>query len=495
MKPADAKIREKLKGVRDELATLRADRTRLGKVVEDGRESAADAIDLSNPEFVNDPTFVEFNEANRDYRTCLENIILGEDAEKSLLAMLTGTEPVTGNGSRPAVAPLGSILSPRALLEGSEDYATARSEGIFTSKNKFGTLVLGELCDADGMAAWVGAGASPRFALDYPAAPPADVTVGNTGSAYLVQPDYRGLQPPSFKALTFLDMIPTGTTDSNLIEYVQLKAVPEGAKNVAELELKPQLGIEFEDASSAVRTIAAFMKMSRPSMSDVPGLASMINTLLPREIRRHLEDQCLNGDGTGQNLLGLMNVAGLNTVAGTADDNIADAILRGITTLVLVDESPNFVTLNPITVQDLALSKTTTGEYTFGYPGMYNTPSIWGLAVTQNRTIAEASPLIGDNSAHQLLVREGLLVKTSDNDQDDFVRNRVTVLSETRVAYIVWRPYAFCEVDLTLVPNRSTLSNGGGTRRVGAGGGGELSEGEKDVTTPQRGRRPAPEEK
>jgi HK97 family phage major capsid protein len=295
------------------------------------------------------------------------------------------------------------------------------------------------------------------------------------------------MQAPSFKALTFLDMIPTGTTSSNLIEYVQLKAVPQGAKNVAELELKPQLGIEFEDASSAVRTIAAFMKMSRPSMQDVPGLASMINTLLPREIRRHLEDQCLNGDGVGQNLLGLNNVAGVQVVAGLASDNIADAILRAITALVLVDEAPNFVTLNPVTVQDLVLSKTSTGEYTFGYPGMYNQPSIWGLAVTQNRTIPQGEPLVGDNSAHQLLVREGLLVKTSDNDADDFTRNRVTVLSETRVAYIVWRPYAFCKVDLALVPGQSTLSNGGGAGTLSAGGGDDDED--KTVTTPQRSSR------
>ena len=38
------------------------------------------------------------------------------------------------------------------------------------------------------------------------------------------------------------------------------------------------------------------------------------------------------------------------------------------------------------------------------------------------------------------LLREGVNVRTSDSDQDDFTKNRVTLLAETRVAFPVWRP-------------------------------------------------------
>jgi hypothetical protein len=70
-------------------------------------------------------------------------------------------------------------------------------------------------------------------------------------------------------------------------------------------------------------------------------------------------------------------------------------------------------------------------------------PTIWGLLVSSNRVVPAGNPLVGDSMASTLLVREGINVKVSDSDQDDFVRNRVTILAECRVAYPVWRPSGF----------------------------------------------------
>jgi HK97 family phage major capsid protein len=258
--------------------------------------------------------------------------------------------------------------------------------------------------------------------------------------------------------LSLLDITPTGTTDSNLVEYVQVKAIPQSAAEVAEGALKPEAGLEFEDASSPVRTIAVWQKMNRNAMADMAGLVALVNNLLPYDVRRRLESQMLMGDGAGQNLLGLLNTTGVGSVAGEAGDTIADVILRAITVVVLSDQAPNFVTLNPVTFQNMVISKASgSGEYMFSEPGgifsMYPAgPSIWGLRMTQNRLIDPNKPLIGDSMGHQILVREGVNLKTSDADQDDFIRNRVTVLVETRVAYVVWRPTAFCVADVTPAP-------------------------------------------
>jgi hypothetical protein len=43
----------------------------------------------------------------------------------------------------------------------------------------------------------------------------------------------------------------------------------------------------------------------------------------------------------------------------------------------------------------------------------------------------------------QLFIREGVDVLLSDADQDDFIRNRVTLLAEMRAALAVFRPSAF----------------------------------------------------
>jgi hypothetical protein len=82
-------------------------------------------------------------------------------------------------------------------------------------------------------------------------------------------------------------------------------------------------------------------------------------------------------------------------------------------------------------------------------PGGLVGQTIWGLALTTSRVVPANQPLVGDSMGCSLLVREGVNVKTSDSDQDDFVRNRVTVLAETRLAFPVWRPTSFAIATLS----------------------------------------------
>jgi hypothetical protein len=43
-----------------------------------------------------------------------------------------------------------------------------------------------------------------------------------------------------------------------------------------------------------------------------------------------------------------------------------------------------------------------------------------------------------------ILFREAVTIRTSDSDQDDFIRNRLTILCECRVTNPVWSRSAFC---------------------------------------------------
>jgi HK97 family phage major capsid protein len=247
--------------------------------------------------------------------------------------------------------------------------------------------------------------------------------------------------------LNLLDLIPAGTTDSNLIEYVQITAIPGSAAPVDEMVLKPQEGITAVDATAPVRTIAGWIKASRQSLDDIAGLSTLINTLLPYDVRRAVMAQIIAGDGTGMNLTGIYNTTGVGKPAFVTGDTPADAVLRAMTTVILSFSEPNFVAMNPLDWQDLMLLKDTMGRYIYGTPGQLPgnvvAQTIWGLPIVTSVIIPQGSPLVGDSMGCTLLVREGVNVKTSDSDQDDFVRNRITVLAETRVAFAVWRPSAF----------------------------------------------------
>jgi HK97 family phage major capsid protein len=437
----DNKVRDKLKDVREQLAGARADRTRLRRERDDAREAFGEA-DFSADGDVKITDTREFRDAERAVKElggCDDTIAALEEAEQLILHMLGDSSP-NGHGRTPRLEPAGHGWDGRSMLASSDAYQAAVQGQLFQSRAKFGSIELGPVATREeAVGFWSGSMAAPPGV-----APGADIGTHQ----FAVPIDQRGVIPPLLKPLTLLDVIPTGVTDSNVVQYVQVTAIPGYAAETAELAVKPEEGITFADATANVVTIAGYAKTARQALDDMSGLATLINTQLPYDVRRRLEAQILSGSGTGINLRGILNTTGIGAPASVAGDTVADAIARAMTTIVLSDANPGFVAMNPLTWLDVVTAKASgSGEYMFADPGgiftMFGQSTIWGLRITQNRLLGQTAPLVGDPMGATILVREGVNIKTSDSDQDDFIRNRVTVLAETRVAFPVWRPSAF----------------------------------------------------
>jgi HK97 family phage major capsid protein len=435
-------LRDRLKAIREQISDAR-DRRAAAKKERDSATEKFGQAEHDGP-VTEWAEFAAAQEATRALGAIEDELADLQVAESAILEMLgEAREPVeatTGNGAGGAR----TGWDGHALLaaDGSS-YRRAVEGGVFTSQNKFGTVSLGEIASRDEAVQFLAQGNAPAGPVD------------SSGAGTLIQPDRRGLQPLNLRPLRFLDLIPTGTTDSNSIEYVQVQAIPGTSGPVPEGAIKPEVGLGLADAVAPVRTIAGWIKVNRQAMDDAAGLATLINTLMPYDVRRKIENQVLAGDGTGQNLTGILNQSGLGAPPFVAGDNPADAILRAMTVVILSEADPNFVAAHPLTWQDILLMRegsdtnARAGQYLAGGPFAFTAPTIWGLALTPSTVIPQATPLVGDAMGVTLLFREGVNVKTSDSDQDDFVRNRVTVLAEARVAAPVWRPASFAIADTT----------------------------------------------
>jgi HK97 family phage major capsid protein len=436
----------RLRAVRDEISGAREERASRRTA----RDAARDAFSSAEHEGAVSswPEFGAAQEAVRALGETEDRLADLQQTEQAILSMMgRDNAPVTGADAQRAIETLANARGwdGRALLSADgSPYREAMDRGLFSSTNKFGTVFLGEIAGRDD---------AVRFLSELPGGTPGPVT--STTAAVGIPQDRRGMQPYQLRRLSFLDLIPTGTTDSNSIEYVQVASIPGTAAPVAEGAIKPEQGLSLVDATAAVRTIAGWIKVNRQAMDDMAGLSTLINTLLPYDVRRKIEGQILAGDGIGQNLRGILNTPGLGAPTFVAGDNPADAILRAMTVVILSDADPNFAALHPLVWQDILLMReagaagTRSGQYLAGGPFGSTAPTIWGLTLTTSTVIPQATPLVGDSMGATLLFREGVNVKTSDSDQDDFVRNRVTVLAEARVAFPVWRPASFAIADLS----------------------------------------------
>jgi HK97 family phage major capsid protein len=167
-------------------------------------------------------------------------------------------------------------------------------------------------------------------------------------------------------------------------------------------------------------------------------------------VLRRLEAQVLAGSGTGTDIEGILNVDGVGDVAYTSGALVADQILKGITTVFLADAEATGVVMHPTDWQRTLIAKASgSGEYLSGGPFEMNAQQLWGVPLVPSRAIPQGSALVGDfEIGAQLFIREGVNVLLSDSDQDDFIKNRVTLLAEMRAALAVFRPAAFAVTEL-----------------------------------------------
>jgi HK97 family phage major capsid protein len=90
------------------------------------------------------------------------------------------------------------------------------------------------------------------------------------------------------------------------------------------------------------------------------------------------------------------------------------------------------------------LTKDSLHRYLLAMPGDNAPAMLWGLPVVQAFSMPPGDFLVGNfKLAATLFDREEAQILVSTEDQDNFIRNLVTVLCEERLALVVTRPQAF----------------------------------------------------
>lgn len=194
------------------------------------------------------------------------------------------------------------------------------------------------------------------------------------------------------------------------------------------------------------------MKASRQILDDFSQLRSIIDQRLLYGLAYVEEGQLLNGDGTGQNLHGIIPQATAYAAAFTPDAPTAIDTLRLAQLQAALAEYPaTGHVLHPTDWARIELTKDTTGRYIIGNPQGTIGPTLWGLPVVATQAIAADKFLTGAfRLGAQLFDRWDARVEAGFVN-DDFIKNLVTILAEERLALAVYRPEAFIYGDLGYV--------------------------------------------
>lgn len=238
------------------------------------------------------------------------------------------------------------------------------------------------------------------------------------------------------------DLFSVATISGNAVTYF-MQGDYEGTPAVtAENAKKPQNSTSFTPTTLALSKIAAYIKETDEIVNDAPFLASEVRNSLLYHLGLVEDATLISAVANTQGIMAGTYGAGSGSVAA----NFVDALLYAIKAIKgnsAYDASA--LIINPADMFALQIAKDSNqqyigGGYFFGAYGNggYQVPaSIWGVPVFESNALNAGDALVVAKQAVKVWVKGGVDVKLYEQNEDDAIYNRVTLLAEERIACAV----------------------------------------------------------
>lgn len=207
---------------------------------------------------------------------------------------------------------------------------------------------------------------------------------------------------------------------------------------------KPQSDRDWVKTVVPYTKIAHFYKVPEEYLQDIAWMQSEIAGIGVEELLA-LEDTKALTNSAGGEFLGLNQTfnstaystptALLAKFTGSIEANNYDVMVAAWTQLRIANASSmaNACLVNPGDYAALLLEKDLDGNYVFGSPNQV-VPNLFGVAIVPHNSITTDKFYIGDFNKVKFAVRTPLSVRFFDQDQDDAIKNLVTVVIEERIS-------------------------------------------------------------
>lgn len=252
------------------------------------------------------------------------------------------------------------------------------------------------------------------------------------------------------ESMGVLNLLGREVIEGNTLVYF-VEGAMEGtiATSIAEGAAKSR--VHFADPTQVTVTlekVAAYIKESDEYIDDYGYLASAINGRLLYELNMVRQSKVITG---------LLGTSGIQTIGGTTAVtrkavDIADEIANAIADTMTYSGRPaNAIVMTPDIWKLLRVGKDKEDRYYGGgYFAALHGENVWNLPIVLSNQLTANHVVVGafDTCASLVTKAEGVTVEATNTDQDDFIKNLMTVRAECREKLAVRRPAGF--VDITV---------------------------------------------
>lgn len=269
-------------------------------------------------------------------------------------------------------------------------------------------------------------------------------------------------RPPilnKYEEFHYRNILPRGTMSGEFVTYPKEVATVGGAAAwdygtgaAGVNESKPEIEPKIETYTAKAIWIAGLIKEVPISMlEDIAWMTSFLSNKAQRELIKAEDLQIQNGDGTNQNLSGILtNSVIYNGTKTVFIEELIDAMTRQLKNNF---HSANGAVLTNEVYTDIIINKATgSGEYdlpsvvTVGNDGQLR---ILGRPVFSNTYLdgTGTSAIVGDWNEAQLLMRSMPRLRFFEQNEDNATKNVILVRIEERIALPVFYDNAFIRIN------------------------------------------------
>lgn len=280
----------------------------------------------------------------------------------------------------------------------------------------------------------------------------ADMTVGADFTGEVIPADrVAGYKYDPTRPVHVRQLIPQGSTSSDVIRFVKESGYSNGAATAAEGATLAQSDFDMTASDSNVRKIGTYFRISEEMLADTPQLTSYISARAPEKLLNVEDTQILSGNGSAPNLSGIItDAADFDVSSGGAfyqsvdAANEFDVLVASLNQLALSNYQASYIMLHPTDFHKILLLKDTQNNYLKDqvYSGLQ--PNFMGVPVIINNAISAGSFLCGNfNVGTQLWIRDNVNVEFFREDGTNVRDGFVTVRVSERIALTNYLPNAF----------------------------------------------------
>ncbi|CAM3214170.1 HK97 family phage prohead protease [Prescottella defluvii] len=248
---------------------------------------------------------------------------------------------------------------------------------------------------------------------------------------------------------SFLDVLAVAQHTTPVYQYLR-QTVRENNAGVWKAGNKPESKFTVENVNGELSVVAHLSEgVNRYTLLDNAALGDFLNAEMLDGLRQAVEAQVLNGDGTGNNMTGVLATSGVLVQAFATD--LVTTTRKAITSLETQGRKPGVFVLSPTDWEALELARNTSGSFDLAHTAVDRAArKLHGVPVTVSTALPIKMAVLLDLDAVKVDTDTHGLVVEWGTAGDDFKQNAQRLLVEGRFGVSVLRPSGVVKIDTAI---------------------------------------------